>query len=170
MLNYLKSYIAEEKRWLLIGTLPSIIWMMAAYFIKDYSQSFAVLIGMTLALVGYATLANNVYRYVSMKESDIPAGVLLFIGLASFFIVVYAFYYGIFKLVSPSANMSLRYMSGIDAIYFSTVTFTTLGYGDFLPNSSLGKSLVVTQTLLGTVHMVFFILVFMRNGQANAKR
>lgn len=51
-----------------------------------------------------------------------------------------------------------------DALYFSTVTFTTVGYGDFVPRAGAGRLLAGFEALLGTAHAVFFILVFLRGG------
>lgn len=36
-------------------------------------------------------------------------------------------------------------------LYFSTVTITTLGYGDILPNSTLVRALVMIETVIGVV-------------------
>lgn len=44
-------------------------------------------------------------------------------------------------------------MNEIDAIYFSAVTHTTLGYGDFYPESKTAKSLCSLHSL-----MMFFLI------------
>ncbi len=40
----------------------------------------------------------------------------------------------------------------LDAIYFSSVTFSTLGYGDFAPHPS-ARMIAATQALLGNLHL-----------------
>lgn len=45
----------------------------------------------------------------------------------------------------------------IDFLYFSAVTITALGYGDILPNSSLVRGLVMTETILGTIILAISI-------------
>ncbi|WMJ88945.1 potassium channel family protein [Anaerocolumna sp. MB42-C2] len=45
----------------------------------------------------------------------------------------------------------------IDFLYFSAVTITTLGYGDILPNSSLVRELVMTETLIGVIILAISI-------------
>lgn len=42
--------------------------------------------------------------------------------------------------------------SSLDAIYFSSVTFSTLGYGDFAPHPAL-RIVAATQALLGNLHL-----------------
>ena len=39
----------------------------------------------------------------------------------------------------------------LSPLYFSIVTFTTLGYGDVLPTSLWGQLLVITEVILGYV-------------------
>jgi hypothetical protein len=45
----------------------------------------------------------------------------------------------------------------IDALYFSTVTITTLGYGDFRPFNLWGRFLVSSEVVVG---LLFVLLVF----------
>lgn len=45
----------------------------------------------------------------------------------------------------------------IDFLYFSAVTITTLGYGDILPNSSLVRGLVMTETIIGAIILAISI-------------
>ena len=47
--------------------------------------------------------------------------------------------------------------SFIDAVYFSITTITTVGYGDVIPTTSLGKSMCIIQMLLGTLFTTTFI-------------
>jgi hypothetical protein len=49
--------------------------------------------------------------------------------------------------------------SKFDAVYFSFVTFTTLGYGDFLPNSPAAKFTVILEVLV----MLMFVFLFFFN-------
>ena len=57
----------------------------------------------------------------------------------------------------------------LDAIYFSFTTFTTLGYGDFSPNSDSGKLLACAEAFLGHVHSVVFIALAMFRIDKNTK-
>ena len=36
-----------------------------------------------------------------------------------------------------------------DALYFATVTMTTVGLGDFVPNTSIGRSLTILTSIVG---------------------
>ena len=41
--------------------------------------------------------------------------------------------------------------SSVDAVYFSVVTMSTVGYGDLSPTSSLGKLVTMFSTLMGII-------------------
>ena len=49
-----------------------------------------------------------------------------------------------------------------EALYFSALTFTTLGYGDFNPASSEGQVLAVAETSIGVVLLAILVFVFGR--------
>ena len=48
-----------------------------------------------------------------------------------------------------------------EAFYFSVVTITTLGYGDFSPINIMGQFLVAVQTLMGIVFIMIVISTFL---------
>lgn len=49
----------------------------------------------------------------------------------------------------------------LEALYFSTITITTLGYGDMTPISSLGQKLALLEPLLGLILIILVIGVFL---------
>ncbi|TNE69101.1 potassium channel protein [bacterium] len=55
--------------------------------------------------------------------------------------------------------------SGLDAIYFSFVTSTTVGFGDIVVNKGFGQFLVIIQSILFLVFVGLFINYFTSNVQ-----
>ena len=49
----------------------------------------------------------------------------------------------------------------MDAIYFSVVSITTLGYGDFTPINLCGKILIISETLMGLIFIVLVLATFL---------
>ncbi|WP_424980691.1 ion channel [Leisingera sp. S232] len=68
---------------------------------------------------------------------------------AVFMISVFSVLYRNVGLIS---NGQIIRPSMLDAIYFSSVTFSTLGYGDFAPHPSI-RIIAATQALLGNLHL-----------------
>jgi hypothetical protein len=49
------------------------------------------------------------------------------------------------------------------SVYFSFVTLTTVGYGDFTARTNLGHTLSVTEALLGQIYLVTIVAVIVGN-------
>jgi len=49
-----------------------------------------------------------------------------------------------------------------DSLYFSLITFTTLGYGDFRPLEGLGRFLAGSEAFIGALMMALFVYTFAR--------
>jgi len=63
------------------------------------------------------------------------------------------------------SNVGTEYITTknfFDCIYFSTVTFTTLGYGDFRPLEGSGRIFAGTEAFIGAFMMALFVYTFAR--------
>ena len=72
-------------------------------------------------------------------------------------IFIFALWYRVISKIDPTAFS--HPLSVLNSIYFSFVTFVTVGYGDIYPVSSLAQIVVIFQ-----VALTFFILVIVVNG------
>ena len=52
--------------------------------------------------------------------------------------------------------------SFLNCLYFSVVTFTTLGYGDFQPAVGLSRFVVSLEAIIGAITMALFVYTFAR--------
>jgi uncharacterized protein YjbI with pentapeptide repeats len=77
-------------------------------------------------------------------------------------IIGYAAVYDLFNLIVDSDGAFVQ--SFVDSLYFSTLTFTTLGLGDFQPDpvSQLARLLVTSQAALGATLIAIFVFVLGR--------
>jgi hypothetical protein len=114
----------------------------------------AIANGLLIALAPPAVVAG-VYRNFRKTGSvtlTVVAGVLcLFLLVGLFFAFVYSAMQnlgGAPFFANGAAATSSR------SLYFSFVTMTTVGYGDFTARTNLGHTLSVTEALLGQIYLV----------------
>ena len=72
-------------------------------------------------------------------------------------------------VLSNSQTIHLQEISGgyWDALYFSVVTFTTLGYGDLQPVENL-RLLAAAEALFGYIYLGMFVSVLFQTGSRKA--
>ncbi len=58
----------------------------------------------------------------------------------------------------------------LDAVYFSSVTITTLGYGDFTPMNEIGKILISVEAIAGLIFIVLVVAIFVSWTRIKYKR
>lgn len=75
--------------------------------------------------------------------------------------VIWFFIYGFFDGAYPdTTSVDLTTELGIpDMIYFSFITLTTIGYGDFAPTSSLGQKLAIMEGLIGQFYIAIVMAI-----------
>ncbi|WP_456966584.1 potassium channel family protein [Luteibacter sp. HA06] len=125
-----------------------------------------------VAIVGsYVGLAGAVAKRLEYQQRHLPSAILLFIVIAALVILDFAVLgYRPWDLVIPNDPWRGPALEGpsrlgpIDQLYFSTMTFTSVGFGDLVPRAPAGQWLAMIEALMGMGHGVFFVLVFLRGG------
>jgi len=62
-----------------------------------------------------------------------------------------------------AASHSTTASTAADYVYFSFVTLATLGYGDLVPRTTLGRMLAVTEALVGQLYLVTVVALLVSN-------
>ena len=100
--------------------------------------------------------AFNKLLYYSSLYGESPLRVLM----TSLFVMgAYAMAYWITGGITP--NESSFVPSFAESLYFSVVTFTTLGYGDYHPKQSF-QILAISEAFIGAFILAFFVVVVSR--------
>lgn len=75
----------------------------------------------------------------------------------SYIMFLYAFsvLYVFISNVDPNSFGRQTGLSAFDGFYFSTVTATTVGYGDIAPESTFGKAVTVVQIFMSFTYVIF---------------
>jgi len=83
--------------------------------------------------------------------------------LSSFFtIVLFAFVYWALGCLDYAAENIGHFEEFIYSLYFSFVTFTTLGIGDIKPLTHTGRLLICCEAVIGAFLIALFVVVFAR--------
>jgi hypothetical protein len=143
---------------------PRLTWILRAFVLIALVASLAALGATTDASQGTsailtALLVGLMPTVIVIGVKDQPAvnaqsvfgAICMYILLGLFF----ALLYGAIGALGPDPFFA----SGVtgtsnEFLYFSFVTMTTTGYGDFTAASDLGRTLAVTEALLGQLYIV----------------
>lgn len=110
-------------------------------------------VGVVLAL-GAAAVIRRIFEHDRIGLPHIIAALAAYLQIGLAFASVYA---GIGEMSSaPFFAQDVQGVTGV-YLYFSIVTITTLGYGDFTPATALGRSLVMIETVFGQIILVVLV-------------
>ena len=80
---------------------------------------------------------------------------------------------GITLIILALGTISYHYLEGwswIDALYFSFITLTTIGYGDFSPQTTAGKLFTIAYVILGIGIILGFINTFFQHYKSQSRK
>ena len=78
------------------------------------------------------------------------------LGIYLSVILMFSLFYWLFNIPFNSGS-GITQLHFFDSLYFSVVTITTLGYGDFSPVGGLGKLLTGSEAILGILILGLFL-------------
>jgi len=133
-LNYLFSLYSLID---LVAILPSLIWFVDIRFVRIF-RWFRI-----LRLIRF--LEPKALHERLSDEDNLIVNRILFTLFAIIFV-----YSGLIYQVEHSANPD-AFGTFLDAVYFSVVTMTTVGFGDVTPISEVGRLMTVLMILTGVV-------------------
>ena len=84
------------------------------------------------------------------------------VGVSGLFVLVFALFYTVLGCLEYSVENPSLFQRIIDNLYFSFVTFATLGTGDISPATDMGKALVCCEAMIGAFLIALFVVVFVR--------
>jgi glucan phosphoethanolaminetransferase (alkaline phosphatase superfamily) len=130
----------------------------------EIPHGFAAVVGALLVGVAPAVLAAGLFNDLRARGGvavHTLAGVLAIYLLIGMF---FAFTYGIVDAVDSSALFVDRQDSTpADRAYFSFVTLSTVGYGDFSPAADAPRALAVAEMLTGQIYLVTIVSLIVAN-------
>jgi len=117
----------------------------------DASTGTSAILAALLISVMPPVIVMGVKDQPAVNAQSVFGAICIYILLGLFFAVVYG---AIGAIGSTSFFASGVPGTSNEFLYFSFVTMTTTGYGDFTAASDLGRTLAVTEALLGQLYIV----------------
>jgi voltage-gated potassium channel Kch len=128
-------------------TLDGLSFFFASRLLMIVAMSFASVLYFYIVFVLVKNLLSIKVVTADMIYCAISIYLLIGIGWAGIYTVVEGISPGSFSVATETG----------DLLYFSFVTLTTVGYGDVLPQSILGKRLAVFEAAMGSIYMAVII-------------
>jgi len=97
---------------------------------------------------------NQVVRYFNNKRIRNT----LIRGIAGYLVIVLIFgiVFFLFDSLTTNTNKPDRQLVFFDYLYFSLVTFSTIGYGEIIPTGIAGKVIIAIESCIGLAYTPFF--------------
>jgi hypothetical protein len=109
----------------------------------------------------YPQWISNMFLKLITGYGERPLNILIWwIGIIFGCAFIYYFFSGIYNGIAY--NITSYNPNFLETLYFSIVTFTTLGFGDLAPKPGFFQLFASFEALLGAIFMAMFIFVFAR--------
>lgn len=133
-----------------------------AFYVAIYLM--AEMFTVTLSVI----LVDSHFTEIGIRS---PHRSILLLGLGYLELMMgFAILYMQYQAISFNTGVKGIVSCPIDALYFSTVTITTLGFGDISPCNRAGRCLVMIETLGGIILIVFVLSAFISSSKVLKKQ
>lgn len=83
--------------------------------------------------------------------------------------LIFAVTYAVIQDISGTDFFTVEHAGRDDFLYFSYATLTTVGYGDLIAATNLGRSLAISEALLGQIYLVTVVALIVANLRGGAR-
>jgi branched-subunit amino acid ABC-type transport system permease component len=100
-----------------------------------------------------------------LREDQAVTLQTMFAGLCIYLLIAiaFSFVYGVLDVIGDPFFADGRTGSTSNLVYFSFVTLTTTGYGDFAAATEVGRAFSVTEALVGQIYLVTVVALIVGN-------
>lgn len=154
--------VGADRRSLALGvllSLPAVVLKWAEHFFPGAIPSELVPAA-SMIFVSFVIfrLMRFILRAAEVNTDVLCAGIAAYLTLG----LLWGFAYLLVSRAAPSSFSiagapGVRILSGFDALYFSYVTLTTVGFGDITPVSPAARMLAALEALSGTIYMAVLV-------------
>jgi voltage-gated potassium channel len=143
---------------------------LAVLLVLDPSRTLTGIVGifeLVLTLSIAAIVAFGIIDQGEINEQSVMGAICVYVLLG----LVFTFFYGTIATLD-SAPFFTQGTDGTVAIrlYYSYITLTTVGYGDYSPATNLGHLLAMIEALTGQLYLVTVVAVLVSRMKTRSQR
>jgi drug/metabolite transporter (DMT)-like permease len=134
----------------------ALLGSLASLFFSSSNDSNGAFYLLSLLMVGAAPIAigRALWKRAVIDIHTVEGAICIYVLIG----MMYAFVYATIDLLgSGPFFVQTNNATTADYLYFSFVTITTVGYGDFTAASGLGRALASLEALLGQLYLVTIV-------------
>jgi hypothetical protein len=165
------------KEYIFLIVLSALTLILMSYIDHRENQSKLAVFTISFSVFKVCILISATLKKMEVltRENHISNHILLFSIIIIFFInisftldylCVLTIYTNSFSGFNPNQPLFLKFF---DLLYFSIVTFTTVGYGDILPFGKAVKFLTILEMTTAFITIVFIISKYTKSNERNEK-
>ena len=140
---------------------PALFARWASYSYADDLVSTEVFRGTGILFFGFVVLQLLLFiiRAPRVDSEVLCAGITIYLMLGLFWSLAYSLIDRLApdSFVFNAGPASGRSMQGFQALYFSFITLSTIGYGDIVPVSKLARMLAIVEAVTGMFYVSLLI-------------
>jgi len=156
---------------LMLAAVLAIPALMARWLAHYWPDPFLMGLSLALGTLLLLQVITHLLRFiVTAPRVDVE---VLAAGVATYLVIglVWAMLYLLVGFADPKAYQlsTGKVLDGFNAVYFSFVTLTTIGYGDISPVAPIARMLAILEAVMGVLFPAVLIarLVSMYTGRAD---
>ena len=137
--------IAASPRHLAAAVATALLAILSLFVHQRYLLPAAAVVFADGYLLAMLWIAARVGQGRAAWRERLPLRTTALVALAALAVALIAAFAGLYLETQGVVSATGVLHKRIDAIYFSTVTMTTLGYGDFVPRSDAARLIVMAE-------------------------
>ena len=162
-------HATKKTRILNYGTAGFLVLFMILW--SSFNESKLMnLTALGVLFIYFSIISYNLY--LDIRQPKMVTSSLLVGAFTGYFLlgVLYFFIFSFIDVVQPETiNVNMQVADGLqEMFYFSFITLTTIGYGDFSPQTVLGQKIAILEGLTGQFYIAIVMAIFV--GKFMAKR
>lgn len=116
-----------------------------------------------LSLVrGVSCFARFLYGYGERPSYIIGCALAYLASVAVLYFALGVMDHNVLVVFDPSKGFAANFAGYLTCLYYSVLTFTTVGYGDIVPITGATRAIAAFEALSGNFIMALFVVVFVR--------